>query len=75
MNNCTTGKIIPAENVRLVDSPSKAAQASQTSPPSTPAAAHKEHEPHITLVKDGATVQAIVVQCTCGAIIRLDCAD
>ena len=34
---------------------------------------HEASEPRITLIRDGDTVRAIEVECTCGKKIRLNC--
>ena len=65
---CASGKIIPAQFVRVKDASKLAAPAPRPLPQ------HAQHrEAKITLVKDGETVRAIEVQCSCGAVIRLDC--
>ena len=76
-------KIIPAENVRIMQTPQESG-AADTIPESgaadtIPEAAPAEplapgHEPEVILLKDGARVKTIVVKCKCGEVICLDCA-
>jgi hypothetical protein len=69
----TSGKIIPAQFVRIHDSHKVSPASSQpaSGPASRPQARTKE--PKITLLKEGDTVKTIEIVCTCGAVIRLDC--
>jgi hypothetical protein len=67
-----SGKIIPAQFVRIHDSHKARPSVSQPAP----APIKKEHrlqEPKITLLREGDTVKTIEIECTCGAVIRLDC--
>ncbi len=67
-----SGKVIPAHFVR-----SGAAHQEKSATPPAPtvraSVGDKPNEPKIVLHKEGQTVKAIEVQCTCGALIRLDC--
>jgi hypothetical protein len=66
------GKIIPAENVRIMQLPqeSDAPDATEAAPtePLAPG-----HEPEVILLKDGTRVKTIVIKCKCGEVICLDC--
>jgi hypothetical protein len=55
--------IIPAQRVQMIA-------------PAAPTVIHDEAEgePRITLIKDGDAVRTIEIACTCGQVIRLDCA-
>jgi hypothetical protein len=65
----SSGKIIPAQFVRMHEAKAKTA-----APRLVPQdCAVKLNEPKIVLHKDGETVRAIEIVCTCGAVIRLDC--
>jgi hypothetical protein len=45
----------------------------QASEPSAPAAAHPPGEPKIALERDGERVTRILIECTCGRTLELDC--
>jgi hypothetical protein len=55
--------VIPAQRVQVVK-------------PSAPPLIHQEckRESRISVIKDGDTVRVIEIACSCGEIIRLDCA-
>ena len=73
MSYSANGKIIPAENVRVVDSSPNTAAGSHPPLPGPAPDPQQRHEPKITLVKDGETVRQIHIKCTCGEILHLDC--
>jgi hypothetical protein len=55
-------RVVPRSCVRV------AKERTRVSPPG-----HTVNEPRITLIREGDTVQAIEVECTCGKKIRLNC--
>ena len=67
------GRIIPAENVSIVEPPVENVVAHQ--PPSTVTnegcTAH--HKVEVILLKDGERVKSIVIKCKCGEVISLNC--
>jgi hypothetical protein len=68
-----SGKIIPAQFVRIHDSHKGKPVSSQPAPGAAGRVAGLPKEPKITLLKEGDTVKTIEIECTCGAVIRLDC--
>lgn len=64
-----SSKIIPAEKVRLIEGTPHPAPA----PHRDLAESVINHEPQVTLVKNGEIVKSIVIKCTCGEVVRLDC--
>jgi hypothetical protein len=68
-----SGKIIPAQFVRIHDSHKARPSASQPAHAPPAKTEHRLQEPKITLLKEGETVKTIEIECTCGAVIRLDC--
>jgi hypothetical protein len=67
------GRIIPAENVRIVEAPQEILAAHQVPEKTTDEGSASRHEPEVTLVKDGDRVKKIIIKCTCGQVISLDC--
>jgi hypothetical protein len=64
------GKVIPAHFVHMVS----ASPPVSPLPPGEGLAVKGSHEePKVTLIKEGDTVKAIEIHCTCGAVVRLDC--
>jgi len=61
------GGVIPARHVRIA--PSSAAKLAGCAV----AATHDSPRPKITMIRDGDTVRAIRVECSCGEVIQLDC--
>lgn len=68
---CLSDKVIPAQYIRMRDS--QATKPSIAPPSPAPKAHDKNHEPKITLHKDGDIIKAIEIVCGCGAVIKLDC--
>jgi hypothetical protein len=58
-----SGKVIPAQHVRMATP-----CAMQTQPPAV-----SKPQPVVKLIKDGETVKVIEIHCSCGEVIRLDC--
>jgi len=54
--------LVPGNRVRVAPEPAR------VSPPG-----HQSHEPQVVLIRDGDTVRAIEVRCTCGKTIRMNC--
>ncbi|MEI7686272.1 MAG: hypothetical protein WCL32_14705 [Planctomycetota bacterium] len=61
------GGVIPARHVRIA--PAKV----ETLTSCAVAATHDASRPKITMIRDGDTVRAIRVECSCGEVIQLDC--
>jgi hypothetical protein len=69
----TPGKIIPAQFVRVHDSHKARTGVSQPALAAPVKVEHRLQKPKITLLKEGDSVKTIEIECTCGAVIRLDC--
>jgi hypothetical protein len=61
------GNIIPAQQIHFAKPAEKKAAPVET----TPTVAN--HQPQVTLIKDGDVVRAIEVLCSCGEVLWLDC--
>ena len=66
-----SGNVIAAQHIHFVKPNDK--KPVVASKPGEPLPAPAYHQPQVTLIKDGDTVRAIEVTCTCGEVIRLDC--
>jgi hypothetical protein len=62
-----SGNVIPAAHVQVVHAHANTVGEVSCALGTTAA-------PRITLIKDGDVVRAIEIVCTCGEVIRLDCA-
>ena len=67
------GRIIPAENPACTSPPPENSAAPQV--PTTEATDDIAilHETEVTLLRDGERVKSIVIKCSCGQVISLDC--
>jgi hypothetical protein len=66
-------KVIPAQFVQVLGAKPKKHPVHKALPPHENRIADKPHEPKITLVRSGDSVKTIQIECTCGALIELDC--
>lgn len=67
------GNVIPAQQIHFAKPNEKRAAALPAPKPAEVAPKPIEHQPQVTLLKEGDTVYAIEILCTCGEVIRLDC--
>ena len=61
------GRIIPAENVRILEPPQESIPALQA-PTLTPEEDTAPHETEVILLRDGDRVKTIVIKCNCGQV-------
>lgn len=67
------GRIIPAVNVRILETPQENADADEAAKLTSGEECSPDHETEITLLKEGERVKTIVIKCACGKVISLDC--
>ncbi len=68
------GNVIPGQHVKVVKPTTSSALASTKIHGSNTNATGSCKEPRITITKEGESVRAIEIECTCGEVIRLECA-
>ena len=66
-----SSNVIPAHHVQIVKPASAKAAVCARPQPSGPC--DSTLEPRVSVIKDGDTVRAIEVVCSCGEVIRLEC--